>query len=93
MARYLVELHVPKARAAGADWATEAQAASRSVRDDGIDVRYVRSIIVPGDETCFHVFEASSAAAVEEMARRAGIRFERIVPMQEVDPAEGRPRP
>ena len=64
-----------------------AEEAARSLRDDGLAVRYVRSIVIPGDETCFHVFEAPSAEAVREVARRAAIRFERIVPVFEVQPS------
>jgi hypothetical protein len=35
---------------------------------------------VPGDETCFVVFEADAAETVEEAGRRARLAFERIVP-------------
>ena len=41
-------------------------------------MRYVRSIVVPGDETCFHVFEAPSQEAVEEVGRRAELPFDRV---------------
>jgi ubiquinone/menaquinone biosynthesis C-methylase UbiE len=41
-------------------------------------VSCVRSIFVPQDETCFLLFEAPSADAVEEAVRRAGLRHEHI---------------
>jgi hypothetical protein len=46
-------------------------------------VRYVRTTLLPGDETCFHVFEAASEEAVAETCRRAGLGSPRIVPALE----------
>ena len=81
MANYLVETYVPgtqaqDARAAG----RRARAAARKVSRRGVSVRYVRTTLVPGDETCFHVFEAASHDAVAEVCRLAGIESPRIVP-------------
>jgi hypothetical protein len=45
---------------------------------EGIPVRLVRSIFVPEDETCLLLVEAPTADAVREVARRAGLAFERI---------------
>lgn len=56
---------------------------SRSIRGT---VRYVRSVFIPEDETCFHVIEATSAKAVEDLSRRATIRAERIVEAQALEP-------
>jgi hypothetical protein len=39
--------------------------------------------LLPGDETCFHVFEAASEAAVAEACRLAGLETLRIVPALE----------
>ena len=41
-------------------------------------MRYLRSIYVPDDETCFLIFEAPSAEAVREVARRASVPFEHV---------------
>lgn len=41
-------------------------------------VRFVRSIFVPEDETCFYLFEAPSVEAVREAAHRAGLQVERV---------------
>jgi hypothetical protein len=43
------------------------------MRDEGAPVRFVRSIFVPEDETCFYVFQASSSEEVNEAARRAAL--------------------
>jgi len=45
----------------------------------GTPVRYIRTIFVREDETCFHVFEAASADSVREVARRALLSAQRIV--------------
>jgi hypothetical protein len=50
------------------------------VSRQGVSVRYVRTTLVPGDETCFHLFEAASHDAVAEVCRLAGIESPRIVP-------------
>jgi hypothetical protein len=46
-------------------------------------IRYLRSVLVRADETCFHLFDAVSADAVAEVARRADLRYERIVEAEE----------
>ena len=38
------------------------------------------AIFVPDDEICFHLYEAASADAAAEAARRAGLVFERVLP-------------
>ena len=42
-------------------------------------VRYLRSIVIPGDETCLHLVEADSAEEVAEAFERAGLQADRIV--------------
>lgn len=42
-------------------------------------VRYLGSMLMPKDEVVFFVFSGSSADAVEALAARAAIPFERIV--------------
>ena len=53
--------------------------AAMELSEAGRPARYVRSIAVPDDETCFHLFEAPSAEVVLEASRRAGIAPQRIV--------------
>ena len=39
-----------------------------------------RTVFVPGDETCFFLFEAGSASDVERALDLAGVGYERVVP-------------
>ena len=79
MAEYLVELYVPRTGAATARrFATDARRAAEELTREGTPVRYQRSILVPDDETCFYLYEAETADAVREAARRAELPFERI---------------
>ena len=48
------------------------------MRHEGIPVRLVRSVFVPEDEACFYLYEATSAEAVREAARRAALPFARF---------------
>jgi hypothetical protein len=57
----------------------DARARARRTAELGIGVRYVRTTFLPGDETILHLFEAPSAAALDEASRRAALPFERIV--------------
>lgn len=80
MAEYLVELYLPRSR--GDDLAAaapRARAAAEQLTRQGTVVRYLRTIFVPEDETCFYLFEAESAEAVGNAARRASISFERVL--------------
>jgi hypothetical protein len=79
MPEFLVELYGSQTdTAAVAHGANRAQAAAAEVTREGTPVRYMRSIFVPEDETCFYLYEASSVEAVEEAVRRAGLTFERV---------------
>jgi hypothetical protein len=80
MPRYLVEIYVPQAHADDARAAGQrARAAARQLSRKGEPVRYVRTTLLPGDETCFHVFDASSENAVAEVCRLAWLETPRIV--------------
>jgi hypothetical protein len=46
-------------------------------------IRYVRTMFVPDDETCFLVFEAASEEIVREACRHAELGSPRIVPVVE----------
>jgi hypothetical protein len=59
-------------------------AGARQVSVDGGWVRFVDTIFLPGAETCLHLFEADSEAAVRAIARRAGIDIDRIVPAEQM---------
>jgi len=76
---YLVEHYLP---GLGADelqgWAANVRKAIHELELAGTPVSYVRSTIVPGDESLLCVLEASSDAVVREAYALAGIPFERI---------------
>ncbi|HYZ79532.1 MAG TPA: hypothetical protein VE596_19390 [Gaiellaceae bacterium] len=80
MEQYLVELYLPRRdEAALADAAVRARAASEQLTSEGRQGRYLRTIFVPQDEICFHLYEAQAADVVGEASRRAQIAYERIV--------------
>jgi hypothetical protein len=81
---FLVETYVPRSRAQDARTTAErARAVAEELSLTGTPVRYVRTTFLPGDETCFHVFEAASEEAVGEVCRRSGMGSPRIVPAVE----------
>jgi hypothetical protein len=78
---YLVEVFVPRSRAQDARaTGRRAQAAAEELAREGTAIRYVRTTFLPDDETCFHLFEATTRAAVEEASLRAALGRVRIVP-------------
>ena len=79
MAEFLVELYVSRTGAVALEEGTaRARLAAAQLTREGTPVRYLRSIFVPEDETCFFLCEAVSEEAVRETARRAALSFERI---------------
>ena len=48
------------------------------------DVRYLGSLYVPGDESCFCRFDARDAESVREASARVGVPFARIVAFTEL---------
>ena len=77
MPSYLIELYLSRgvSLASAAEVARRVQAASAP---EGGGLRYVRTLFVAEDETCFHVFEAPSRDAVVEAASRAGLAGARV---------------
>ena len=87
---YLLEMYLPDGDSAGArddvgggssgepPATARLRAAAEEMRREGADVRFLRSIFVPDDETCFFLFEASSGDVVAELSRRAGVTATRI---------------
>ena len=77
MPSYLLELYLP-----GGDPLEPASEAARRVVDEaarrGSELRYVRTLLVAEDETCFHVFESPSRQALVDAAERAGFRDVRV---------------
>ena len=74
VATYLAELYVPdRGEGARAPLAARANAAAEELSREGVDVRYVRSVFVPEDQTCFCFFEAPSADSVRDVLVRAAL--------------------
>ena len=95
MAEFLLEAYVPRSDPTVAEQASiAAEAAADRVRAAGATIRYVRSIFVPEDETCFLLFVADARDDVLEVARQAGLPVDRIVTavtssqVQEAPPVE-----
>jgi len=70
MPEYLVELYSSNANPDSAILAR---------LGDGNSVRYLRSILIPGDETCLHLIEADSIEQAAEAFEQAGLEADRIV--------------
>jgi hypothetical protein len=79
MPEYLVELYLPRNSTAPAEAARRARSSATAMSREGQRIRYLRSIFVPDDETCFLLFEAASPELVGEASRRAAIEYDRIV--------------
>jgi Nickel responsive protein SCO4226-like len=75
---FLVEAYTP-ASASIAEIEARAQLAANELSRGRTPVRYVRSIYVPEDQTCFHIFESPSVEAVRVVSDLAGLSAQRIV--------------
>jgi len=67
-----------------------ARRASEELTREGRHVRFVRSVFVPEDDTCFYVYEAPSADDVREAARRAQLPLVNVV--EAIAAQSGEPR-
>ena len=54
-------------------------AACADLRAEETDIAYLGALVVPDDETAFHLFIAADAGVVLEATRRATLRVERVV--------------
>jgi len=79
MAEFLVETYAPRETPnAGVLRIDEVARAAAEVTKPGAEVRLLRAIFLPADETCFYLYQSSSADAVREAAARARLPLERI---------------
>lgn len=75
----MVERHLPDfppEQLPSAAGAAKEKAAELSA--EGQEVSYLRSTYIPEGEKCYCLFEGESAAAVEEVQKRAGLPYEQI---------------
>ena len=80
MQSYAVEVYTPRAKSGDVrDAAERLRRAAAALRREGTPISYRRSLFLPGDETCFHVFDAGSSVVVAEAARRAYVDAARVV--------------
>lgn len=80
MSEFLVEVYRSRASAAAAPPQLEqVSGAAEELRREGQHVRFLQSIFVPEDETCFYLYEAHSDGAVREAANRSGLLIDRVV--------------
>jgi hypothetical protein len=87
---YLVERNLP-----GVSMEELAGAQKRAIQmgkeltAQGRQVRYIRSMFVPGEAKCMCLFEAANQENVREVNERGQIPFTRIVPAEDLTPEEG----
>jgi hypothetical protein len=84
MMGFLVERYWPGVTAADVRAVDE-----RLTRLGGVDATFVASTLVPADEIVFFEFQAVHHAAVLDLARRAGLRCDRLVSADRRTPADG----
>ena len=88
MVTFLAETYLP-ASTSSDEMERSALEAAAALTAEGTPIRFLRSILVPEDETCFFVFEATSPMAVQEVARRAGCGEARVSRAIEKPQTEG----
>jgi hypothetical protein len=80
MPTFLVEAYAPRiSHETCARLEREARDAVFELAAEGLEIAYLSSIFIREDETCFHLFEARSAADVEAVTARAALSLTRIV--------------
>jgi len=89
MADFLAEVYTPRLDGAALAKLVARLKAVAETMSAETPVAYLRSIHVPEDETCFHLFEAESAEVVYEAGRRAGLTFDRVAEAVEPVTSEG----
>jgi len=90
--RYTVELSLPRTGWADLqEAATRARQATDEMRREGEQVRFLRSIFVPEDDTCFFLYEAPSAQSVRAAAMRAELGVLRVDEAMRLDFEGGEP--
>jgi hypothetical protein len=92
LATFLVERYWPGVTEEAVRRAGERlREAAAELRREGVPLRYLRSTLVPEEETVFSVFGARSVGDVAEANRRGGVPFDRIVRATDIGaPEEGR---
>jgi hypothetical protein len=79
MRSYLIEVYSPESRAEFQAAVARLRKATNAMAREGAAVAYRRSLLVPEDDTGFHILDGASKAVVAEAARRAAIDAPRVV--------------
>jgi hypothetical protein len=80
MREFVGEHYLPAGTAPDAGHcAKAARAAADQLRREGTRVHHVRSILIPEDESCIHLYRAESIEAVRVAAARASLRLDRLM--------------
>jgi hypothetical protein len=87
MPSFLLELYLPRSRGV-VEVAALAECAAAAATQGGSPVRYVRSMHLAEDETCFLVFEAPSREVLLDAAHLAGLTEARVVEAVEAESIE-----
>jgi hypothetical protein len=77
MPSYLLEVYVSKLDSVPRA-SEDARRVANAAAPEAGELRYVRTLFLAEDETCFHVFEAPSREALVQAAQRAGLREARV---------------
>lgn len=76
---YVAELYLPRrGDRALAELTRRARAAVDEMAREGTLISFRGAVLLPDDETCFCLYEASSAEEVVEVSRRADIPVDRV---------------
>jgi hypothetical protein len=79
MFEFLVETYAPyDTPSAAAQRVADVSLAAARLSETAAEVRLQRAIFIPEDDIAFYLFEASSADAVRDAMRCAGVRPDRI---------------
>lgn len=94
MPYFLIEVYVPRARAHEAgSTGRRIRAAIDALHNADVEIRFVRTMLLPEDETCFHVVDAPSGAEVHTICERAGLGSVRVVSAIEDSSGDNLPDP
>lgn len=84
---YMVERDLPGVKMEQlADAQKRAIQAGKQLTAEGKEVKYIRSMFVPGESRCMCLFEAPNSENVREANERAQVPFTRIVPAMDLTP-------
>lgn len=59
---------------------------AEEMRQDGSDIRYIRTTFAPEDGRCMCLFEAGADTEVKRLNDEAGLPYSRVVPAMDLTP-------